>query len=286
MALPGYSPTEAFFNPMLGGGDRGPWLNRLSYSLFFKLALLPYRGLINRWRSEALALPPVQSELVLRGQPIPKLYSYSPQIVPIPQDWDDSSVVTGYWFLDRAANWEPPADLVAFLAQGAPPVYVGFGSMVSQDAEHLTRLTLDALHQSGQRAILATGWGGLSAEEVPNQVYVLKAAPHDWLFSHCAAVVHHGGAGTTGAGLRAGKPTLICPFIGDQPFWGQRVFELGVGPHPIPQRQLTSDSLTQALRTLVTDAAMQQRAADLGASIRDEQGVACAVEVLRQRWLE
>ncbi len=103
---------------------------------------------------------------------------------------------------------------------------------------------------------------------------MLKAAPHDWLFPHCAAVVHHRGAlpwcTTAGAGLRAGKPTLICPFIGDQPFWGQRVFELGVGPRPIPQRQLTSDSLTQALRTLVTDAAMQQRAADLGASIRDE----------------
>lgn len=288
MALPGYSPTQAFFNPMLGGGDRGPWLNRLSYSLFFKLALLPYRGLINRWRSEALALPSVQSEFVLRGRPIPKLYGYSPQVVPIPHDWDQSSFVTGYWFLDGAAQWQPPADLVAFLAQGASPVYLGFGSMVSQDADRITRLTLDALQQAGQRAILATGWGGLSSSsgEVPENVYVLKAAPHDWLFPHCAAVVHHGGAGTTGAGLRAGKPTLICPFIGDQPFWGQRAFELGVGPRPIPQWQLTGDALAQALRTLVADYGMQQRAANLGASIRAEQGVACAVEIVQQHRLE
>ncbi|MGB7088367.1 MAG: glycosyltransferase, partial [Phormidesmis sp.] len=204
MVLPGYSPTRAFFNPMFGGGDRGKFLNKLSYTLFFKAALLPYRKLINTWRKEQLSLGPFQTDLVLRGQAIPKLYGYSQHVLPAPDDWDSSSFITGYWFLNSAADWEPPSELVTFLAQGSAPVYIGFGSMVTEDARPVTNLVLDAIEQSGQRAILATGWGGLSPSEISNNVYLLESAPHDWLFPQCAAVVHHGGAGTTGAGLKAG----------------------------------------------------------------------------------
>ena len=281
MALPIYSPTRTFFNPVFGGGDRGGWLNHLSYTLFFQATLLPYRGLINTWRRDCLHLPPYQSDLVRQGQPIPKLYGYSAQVVPVPPDWDASSVVTGYWWLDTPQDWQPPADLVAFLAQGAAPVYIGFGSMVTTEAERITELVLAAVQQSGQRAILATGWGGLSPSRVPPQVYVLKSAPHDWLFPRCAAVVHHGGAGTTGAGLRAGKPTLICPFIGDQPFWGRRVWELGVGLRPIPFRQLTRDRLAHALQTLTTDSDLQHRAAALGKQLGTEDGIATAIATIR-----
>lgn len=154
--------------------------------------------------------------------------------------------------------------------------------MASQDAAKTTRLVIDAVRQSGQRAILATGWGGLSTSEVPDTIHVLQSTPHDWLFPQCLAVVHHGGAGTTGAGLRAGKPTIICPFFGDQPFWGKQVFELGVGPRPIPQKQLTVTNLSRAIGAVSLDITMQQRANALGEKIRAENGVMRAVEVIRE----
>lgn len=286
MALPGYSPTRAFFNPVLGGGDRGGFLNRLSYTAFFKVALLPYRGLINSWREEKLKLPPFQTESTLQGQAVPKIYAYSHHVVPVPSDWDSSSFATGYWFLNSLADWEPPSELVRFLATGPAPVYVGFGSMVAKDSRQLTNTILEAVKLSGQRAILATGWGGLEPSELPDNVYLLKSAPHDWLFPQCAAVVHHGGAGTTGASLRAGKATVICPFIGDQPFWGRRIFELGVGPRPIPQKRLTAKYLGQVVREVVTNSEMRLRAESLGVKIRAEDGVMKAVDIVSKRLSE
>lgn len=286
MALPIYSPTRSFANPIFGGGNYGGWLNYLSYTLFLQASLLPYRRFINQWRQEKLGLPPFRDERSLHGRPVSKLYAYSRHVVPPPADWDESAIATGYWFLDSASDWQPTADLVAFLANGSPPIYVGFGSMASQDAVKTTRLVIDAIHQSGQRAVLATGWGGLSASEVPDTIHILQSAPHDWLFPRCLAVVHHGGAGTTGAGLRAGKPTIICPFFGDQPFWGKQVFELGVGPRPIPQKQLTVVNLSQAIQAVAQDTAMQQRANELGKKIRAENGVMQAVEVIREQLTE
>lgn len=281
MALPLYSPTRSFANPIFGGSNYGGFLNQLSYTLFLKAALLPYRRLINQWRQEKLGLPPFRDELTLRNRPIPKLYAYSRHILPPPTDWDNTSLVTGYWFLDSFSDWQPPADLVAFLERGSPPIYIGFGSMPSQDLAQTTQLVIDAVHQSGQRAILATGWGGLSASEVPEHIHILQFAPHNWLFPQCLAVVHHGGAGTTGAGLRAGKPTVICPFFGDQPFWGKRIFELGVGSRPLPQKQLTATSLAQAIREVALNLEMQQRAEALGEKIRAEDGVMQAVEIIQ-----
>ncbi|HIK15052.1 MAG TPA: glycosyltransferase family 1 protein [Leptolyngbyaceae cyanobacterium M33_DOE_097] len=286
MALPIYSPTRSFANPIFGGGNYGGWLNYLSYTLFLQASLLPYHRFINQWRQEKLGLPRFRDERSLHGRPVPKLYAYSRYVVPPPADWDESEIATGYWFLDSASDWQPPADLVTFLANGSPPIYVGFGSMASQDAARTTRLVIDAVCQSGQRAVLATGWGGLSTSEVPDTIHILQSAPHDWLFPQCLAVVHHGGAGTTGAGLRAGKPTIICPFFGDQPFWGKRVFELGVGTRPIPQKQLTAMNLAQAIGTVAQDTAMQQRASVLGGKIRAENGVIQAVEVIREQLAE
>lgn len=283
MALPAYSPTEAFANPVFGGGNYGGWLNKLSYTLFFKAALLPYRRLINTWRQEKLGLPPFRDENTLHGRAIPRLYGYSRHVAPVPSDWDSISFVTGYWFLHSAPDWEPPADLEAFLAQGSPPVYIGFGSMAAQDSAQTAQLVIEAVRQAGQRAILATGWGGLSPSEMPTNVYALQSAPHDWLFPRCAAVVHHGGAGTTGAGLRAGKPTVICPFFGDQPFWGRRVWELGVGTRPIPQKQLTINKLRQAIEAVAADSQMHHRAEALGNKIRAEKGVAQAVKLIGER---
>jgi sterol 3beta-glucosyltransferase len=277
LPLPLYSPTAAFPSPILPLGNLGPALNRLSHRVMVRLASASVRGIVNRWRKDILGLPPARDELTLHGRPLLRLYGYSPAVLPTPADWDEYSVATGYWLLERPLGWEPPAALRAFLDAGPPPVYVGFGSMPAQDAARTTRTVLDALERAGQRGVLATGWGGLAAAELPPSVYLLDEVPHDWLFPQMAAVVHHGGAGTTAAGLRAGVPTVVCPFFGDQPFWGRRVAALGAGPQPIPQRRLTVDALSAAIQTAVSDPSMHARAEALGAAIRAEDGVGLAV---------
>ena len=137
-----------------------------------------------------------------------------------------------------------------------------------------------ALQQAGVRGILASGWGGLEADDLTESILQINHAPHDWLFPRMAAVVHHGGAGTTAAGLRAGRPTVVCPFMGDQPFWGRRVADLSVGPEPIPRKELTANGLARAIETAVADQHMIQNAADLGDQIRAEDGVGTAVGVI------
>jgi sterol 3beta-glucosyltransferase len=276
--LPMFTPTRAFPSPLLPFRDLGGFLNRLSHSLALAATTAPYRKLIDTWRAETLGLPPSTGERLLHGRPVPQLYAYSPHVLPPPADWGPETIVTGYWFLPPRA-WQPPAALAAFLADGEPPIYVGFGSMASRDAGRVTDVVLEALARTGLRAVLATGQGGLAAKDAPN-VCVIDAAPHDWLFPRVAAVVHHGGAGTTAAGLLVGAPTLICPFLGDQPFWGRRVHELGAGAAPIPQKRLTAERLAGALRQITGDAAMRERAAALGARIRAEDGVARAVAAI------
>lgn len=212
----------------------------------------------------------------------PMLGAYSPSIIPHPSDWPDSAHVTGYLFLDTQAGWQPSPELTAFLEAGDPPVYVGFGSMAGREPERLAGVALEALAKSGQRGLLLTGWGGLRAGSVPDNVFAVDTAPHHWLFPRMAAVVHHGGAGTTAEGLRAGVPAVTVPFVLDQPFWGARVKALGLGPDPIPQKRLTPDRLANAIRTAVTDSDVKQRASSYGAAIRAEDGVANAVKVINR----
>ncbi len=203
-------------------------------------------------------------------------------MIPPPADWDGQLHVTGYWFLDPVDDWTPPADLSEFLQAGSPPIFIGFGSMSTRNPAETTDLILQAVARTGQRAILLSGWGGLRKTNLPDTVFMVESVPFAWLFPRVAAVVHHGGAGTTSAGLRAGVPTIIIPFFADQPFWGQRVAKLGVGPAPIPRKQLTAERLAQAIQTAVSNQAMRQRAAELGTKIRAEDGIARAVEVIQQ----
>lgn len=280
--IPAFSPTAAFPHPALPWRDLGP-LNRASYGIVNRLLTLSTQGVFNAWRWEVLGLSPLPllaAEVRPGAALTTHLYPYSPHVLPTPPDWNERSIATGYWFLDTPAGWRPPPVLANFLAVGPPPVYVGFGSMAGADPSRLTRLVLAALAAAEQRAVLATGWGGLTAADAPAGVFVTESVPHDWLFPQVAAVVHHGGAGTTAAGLRAGKPTVICPFFGDQPFWGRRVHVLGVGPRPIPQRRLTADRLAAAITAAVGDAAMRARAVRLGGLIRAERGVERAVAVI------
>ena len=195
-------------------------------------------------------------------------------------------MATGYWFLSPPEGWQPLNALQAFLDDGPPPVYIGFGSMAGRDPARKTQPAVEALQRAGQRGITATGWGGLRAEDLPPSILKIQAAPHDWLFPRVAAVVHHDGAGTTAAGLRAGKPTVICPFFGDQPFWGRRVVDLGVGAEPISQKKLSADNLVAAIDQVTSNGQIQQRAAALGDKIRVEDGVARAVDFLEWHTLD
>ncbi|KAI8922739.1 hypothetical protein BC831DRAFT_474734 [Entophlyctis helioformis] len=246
---------------------------------------------VNRWRRTMLDRPAMNLSL-LSEHKMPFLYSFSPSVVPPPSDWQDWIHTCGYWFLDNPEhNWVPPQSLLDFMAAGPKPVYIGFGSIVVPDPDLLTRTIVDAVKKAGVRAILSKGWSARLAEgaaataapgekeskpiEYPDCIYPLDKVPHDWLFPQMAGVVHHGGAGTTAAGIRAGVTTLIRPFFGDQYFWADRVQELGVG---LSLRKLAVDKLAAALVTLTTDVKMRERAALLGEKVRAENGVANAVQ--------
>lgn len=277
--IPALTPTREFANMLFTTKSLGV-LNRMTFHLFDFASSAPYRKLINAWRRDKLSLASTRENLVPAA--LPRLYHYSTHVAPRPADWDANNIVTGYWFLDEAGMWQPPDDLLSFLANGEPPVYIGFGSMPAEDAEAKTRIVMDAVQTAGTRAVIAAGWGGLKATSNGN-IFALDAVPHDWLFPRMSAVVHHGGAGTTAAGLRAGKPTVICPFFGDQPYWGERVRVLGAGPAPLPQKKLNANDLAKAITEATTNKAMREKAESLGVAIRGEEGVCKAAEIIQAR---
>lgn len=281
LPVPLLAPTQAFPAPGIASRNLGGFLNRITYTLP-RAAALPFHGTINRWRHETLDLPAralLTDPFKRKGKPLPILYAFSPRVVPPPPDWPADVHVTGYWFVDEP-DYTPPPELVHFLEAEPPPVYVGFGSMAGTDPERTSAVVLEALERAEQRGIVATGWGGLTARAAPKHVFVTDAVPHDWLFPRVRAVVHHGGAGTTAAGLRAGKPTVICPFSVDQPFWGRRVAALDAGPKSIPPSRFTAETLADTIRLAACDPFYGQRATEIGEAIRQEDGVGRAVEVL------
>ncbi len=213
----------------------------------------------------------------------PTIISYSNFVFPRPTNWPEHIHTDGYWFLDEEPGWQPPADLVDFLQAGKPPVYVGFGSVGNPTrAAQTTRLVTEALNRSGQRGVLATGWNAMTqVDAVPKDMYFLDSAPHSWLFPRMAAVVHHGGAGTTAAGLRAGVPSVILPFGNDQFAWGLRIYELGVGPRPISQKNLTVENLSSAILAALAPQ-VQSAASELGTKIRSERGAEKAAQIISE----
>ena len=272
-------PTGAF--PLIGLPRLPlPGFNRLSYRAA-ELAFAAYKAPTNRVR-ERLHLPPLRrARDVLRPRgsgTIPVLHAFSSAVVSRPADWPPHALVTGYWRL-RASAYEPSAELRDFLAAGPPPVYVGFGSMPSADPAALTALVLSALERVDARALISGGWGALAAE-ASERVLPLGPTPHDWLFPRCAAVVHHGGAGTSAAGFHAGVPCVVCPFMGDQPFWAQRSVDLGLGAQPVPRKALSAERLGDSLRVALNDKRLGERARTLADTLAREDGVARGVEVV------
>lgn len=285
MLQPVYPTAE--FPAVLVNTDKktGPSFNRFSHFITDQILHHSSRTSINRWRRQALGLSPTPWLGIyrdLRHKRVPQFLGYSESVVPRPADWPDHVHVTGYWFLKQTTQWEPPADLLEFLAKGSPPVYIGFGSMTTRRPAELTALITRALDLAGERGILLGGWSGLGADSLPETIYRANSIPHEWLFPRMAAVVHHGGAGTTAASLRAGVPSIITPFFADQFFWARRVAELGAGPRYIPHARLTAENLASAIKIATTDPMISLRANTLAKKIRAENGAAKMVSIFEQ----
>ena len=265
--------------------------NRASYRLAYLIISTLEVYYLTGWR-KTQEMPPRKLESApcnyVNGHRVPVLYAMSPMLMPRPVNWDEHIHMTGFWLDERESEYQPSPELSAFLAQEPKPVYVGFGSMTSGDMGETLDIVLEALKRSGTRAVLATGWG--RGRPMPQEnVFVIDGyVPHDWLFGQVCAVVHHGGAGTTAAGLCAGCPTLVIPFGGDQPFWALRVRMMGLGPRPISREKLTVPRLTRAFRNLTTVSSYRVAAEELGERLRMEKGVSTAANLIEaevERWL-
>lgn len=193
--------------------------------------------------------------------------------MPKPRDWPDHIDVCGFSFLPSKSDYIPPLEVTTFLQAGRKPIYVGFGSIVVNNQTRLVDIILKAIKYTGQRAIISSGWAGLGVDktEFTDNVLIIGSVPHDWLFQHVSCVVHHGGAGTTAAGLALGRPTVIVPFFGDQQFWGNVVARAGAGPAPIPYRQLTAEKLADAIKEALTSG-IQERSRQIGDKMQHESG--------------
>ncbi|KAJ4264866.1 hypothetical protein NW762_005109 [Fusarium torreyae] len=279
-----YTPTQAFPHPLASiknsNVDPG-YTNFISYPLVEMMVWQGLGDLVNEFRVKTLALDPV-STLWAPGATyrlhVPFTYLWSPGLVPKPQDWGSEVDVAGFVFLDLASTFEPPKELEEFLAAGETPIYIGFGSIVVDDADKFTQMIFHAVEMAGVRALVSKGWGGLGGDVVPDNVFMLDNTPHDWLFPRVKACVIHGGAGTTAIALKCGKPTMIVPFFGDQNFWGKMVSSADVGPEPIPYKHLDAEKLAEGIKFCLTDTA-RDAAGEIAKRIADEgDGAANAVK--------
>jgi sterol 3beta-glucosyltransferase len=265
-------PTREFGSVLVGGRSFGRWGN-LALGHLVDLSARPlYAGPIRTLRRE-LGLPAASMRALQAGQQFryPTFHGFSPSVVRRPPDWPEPLRVTGYWWPARPHGWTPPPDLVDFLAAGPPPVFVGFGSMAPGHGARFSAPVLAAVRRAGLRAVVQAGWSGLDGG-ADDDVITVGELPHDWLFPRVAAVVHHAGAGTTAAGLRAGVPAVPVPVLADQPFWARRLTSLGVAPPPLPLPSLSTDRLAAALRAVTTDPHYAARAAAMAARLSTEDG--------------
>ncbi|KAG4919198.1 hypothetical protein JHK82_056638 [Glycine max] len=277
-----WTPTYEFPHPLARvPQSAGYWL---SYIIVDLLIWWGMRRIINNFRKTTLKLAPIAYFSMYRGSisHLPTSYMWSPHVVPKPSDWGPLVDVVGYCFLSLASKYQPREDFVQWIKKGPPPLYFGFGSMPLEDPKGTTDVILEALKDTEQRGIIDRGWGNLgNLAELSDNVFLLEECPHDWLFPQCSAVVHHGGAGTTATGLKAGCPTTIVPFFGDQFFWGDRIYEKELGPAPIPISQLNVENLSNAIRFMLQPE-VKSRAMEIAKLIENEDGVAAAVDAFHR----
>lgn len=282
-------PTRHYPSALSPYPNMGPWLNRLSSEAALRARYLSRRK-ITAWRKDVLGLSPKPASwaaFTIAGRPVPKIYGFSPHVLPVPSDWSDNDHVVGYWFYDPALRGEPDSDtaqsMSAFLAAGPKPIYVGFGSMPIPHAQENMAILKDSLRRLDMRAIISRGWAGLELGPADHdQFYSLGEVPHSWVFERVDALVHHGGAGSTATGLRAGLPTLVCALGFDQLFWGHRIASIGAGPKPLPMRNWSPERLDASLRALTTTERFRHTAQAIGTKLQAERGTANAVACVRK----
>jgi sterol 3beta-glucosyltransferase len=259
------------------------WLNRLEQQFGVQAIWHVQRPLVQEAR-RILGMPKAPwfspaPKALHAGEPF--LLAFSRRLVPPAREWPRNVCVSGYLFLDGPDDWIPPPALTQFLDGGPPPVYFGFGSMSLNDSRETTETVLGAIERTGCRAIVGAGWGGLGTSvALPANVLAIDSVPHNWLFPKMAAAVHHGGAGTAGAAARAGIPSVIVPFLMDQFFWGWRLNKLGVAPKPLPHAKISAEKLSHAVTEALTNRKLRERAAELGAAVRAEDGLTVAAEFI------
>jgi sterol 3beta-glucosyltransferase len=273
------APTREFAPPVLGGGSWGAAGNRIAGHGVNLAMEHVFASTVPAVRAR-LGLPRARTGAALRARERrnwPVQHGFSPLIVPRPSDWRTGLAVTGYWW-PYDGDTQLPSRLREFLDAGPPPVFVGLGSATVPDPEALSAEIVRALRRAGLRGVIQRGWGGLEA--VGDDILTIGEVPHSALFPRMAAVVHHCGAGTTAAGLRAGVPAVPVPIQFDEGFWAARLVTLGVAPRAVPLRGLTADTLAAALVRATHDPAYAERARTVGARIRAEDGVAPVLDAL------
>lgn len=282
--FPAFAPTGEFPAPGFPQLPLGKLYNRYSHHLLKQIFWYGGHAGYDTIKKQSPAFPQqiTWPFCASERRMTPRVYAFSPTVIPHPPDWGEGIHITGYWWLDRPSDWQPPRQLLDFLRAGPPPLCVSFGSMVSRDAERVYRVVLAALARSRKRGLIVSEWPGWQSLDVPPEVLVTAAVPHDWLLPRMGANIHHGGAGVTGAVLRAGLPSLAIPFGADQPFWARQVAKLGVGPAAIAYQRLTVENLTEAISQLLQNAEMKQRAAEVGQQVQAEDGLGSAMEIINQ----
>lgn len=266
MAIPSKDPNISFFAKVFGkvaGGVMGMMMTR------------PLDQIRNR-----LGLPKMDSYGVTSKKL--NLLPLSPFVFPPNPYWEARHQVTGFWFAPSPQNWQPPKDLEMFLQSGPPPIVISLGAMAisGDDVMQAAQITLEALDKAGVRAIIQ-GWDEpMQQLKYSEKIFHGGSIPHDWLLERSAAIIHHGGFGTTASGLRAGIPSMAVPHIIDQFIWGQKLFDLGVGPKPLARTKMTVEALCEAIIDLTTNQVYQEKAREIGAKIHEENGVANAVRLI------
>ncbi|GAQ77601.1 UDP-Glycosyltransferase superfamily protein [Klebsormidium nitens] len=281
-----WSPTTAFPHPLTRPSTFSLESNYMTYTIIDYLMWLGTKGIINAFRRKQLGLKPVglmdPGSSLIHQNKVPFGYIWSPSLVPKPKDWGPHIDVVGFCFLDLAKNYKPEQELVDFLKAGPPPVYIGFGSLAVPHPEKTVQIFLDALKKTNSRGLISKGWGELGEGlDIPDTCMLLGNVPHDWLFTQCQAVIHHGGAGTTAAGLKAECPTTVIPFFGDQPFWGERCHAQGVGPKPIPIGRVSVDNIVEAI-DFMKNPEVKENARKMAAKMQQENGVEGAVKAFHK----
>lgn len=266
------TPTRAFASPFLPPGKLPRFFNRPSFQLINGLMWKAFKKATNTARANVCGMPPRKS--LWQGHPM--LYGVSPSLLPRPNDWPANAMICGQWLVP-VKQWTPPEELSKFLAAGEPPIYIGFGSMGGFDPRRMLDAIVGGL--AGRRALFYPGWSGVDPSQLPANILAIGDTPHDWLLPRTSLAVHHGGSGTSHSATRAGVPSVVVPFAGDQAFWADQLHRAGVAANLTGWKAMNAASLADSIKFAERDE-IRSRARSLGEKMRAENGLITAVRAI------